>query len=135
MVSPLFPLREDDDRLRNLRVLISRNKNNVDKLINAVILIGNETNQFKDDVEEIRKNINFIDDKVNKSLAVFRMTLDEFAEEECYERNSSQEIQSLRFRLTRIERQFGNYRKYSHFLFITLIIIIIIQFIMNVIKF
>ena len=135
MVSPLFPLREDDDRLRNLRVLISRNKNNVDKLINAVILIGNETNQFKDDVEEIRKNINFIDDKINKSLAVFRMTLDELAEEECYEHNSNQEIQSLRFRLGRIERQFGTYRKYSHILFSILLIIVIIQFIINVINF
>ena len=128
MVLPLFPLREDDDRLRNLRVLITRNKINVDKLINAVIFIGNETNKFSDDLKEIRKSIDIIDYKINKSLAIFKITLDNLAEEECYERNMSQEIQSFRFKLTRMERKFNNFRKNSLILFFISTIVIIIRF-------
>ena len=60
--------------------------------------------KFKDDLEEIRKNINILNDKVNKSLVVFSITLDELAEEECYKHNSNEQIQSLRYQLGRIVR-------------------------------
>ena len=128
MVSPLFPLREDDDRLRNLRSLIARNKTNIDKLINAVIFIGNETNQFNDYLKEIRKNVGIIDNKINLSLVVFQLTLNELAEEESYERDTNQEIQSLKFKLSRMNREFNSLKKFSHILFFILILVIWVQF-------
>ena len=134
MVPPLFPLREDHDRLRNLRVLISRNKINVDKVITAVIHIGNETNQLNNYVKEIRKNIDLVDYKINKMYKLFTITLDQLAEEENYQYINDKEIQNIRFKFNRIERQFYNYRKYSQILFLTLITIIIIMFIIIAIK-
>lgn len=99
-----------------------------------VIDIGKEINLFNGYLEEIRRNIDIVDDKINKALIIFKISLDVLVEEECYEQITNKEIQNMRFRINRIERQFDNFRKYSHILFFILAIIICVQFIFIAIK-